>query len=400
MGDAETATVRIASSIADVAATDWDACARGTETGAGHGDNPFILHAFLLALEQSGSASPETGWWPSHLLLDDGKGGIAACMPCYLKTHSRGEYVFDHGWADAFERAGGRYYPKLQSSVPFTPVTGRRLLVRDGVSPEAKRLLLRAGAGLIEQSGASSLHLTFLTEDEWRLAGELGFLQRTDQQFHWRNENYSSFDDFLDRLASRKRKAIRKERREALGPGIDIEWVTGSNLTEAHWDAFFAFYMDTGARKWGSPYLNREFFSLISASMKDDILLILAKRDGRYIAGALNFIGRQALFGRYWGAIEEHPCLHFEICYYQAIDFAIEHGLATVEAGAQGEHKLARGYMPTTTYSAHLIAHPGLRNAVADYVKRERRAVAQDTELLSKESPYRKVVIPTKAGIQ
>jgi predicted N-acyltransferase len=390
MGDAETATVRIANSIADVPAKDWDACAKGRELGAERAPNPFITHAFLLALEQTGCASPETGWWPSHLLLDDGRGGIAACMPCYLKTHSRGEYVFDQGWADALERAGGRYYPKLQSSVPFTPVTGRRLLVRDGAGRDAERLLLRAGAGFVEESGASSLHLTFLTEEEWRLAGELAFLQRTDQQFHWRNENYSSFENFLDRLASRKRKAIRKERREARGPGIDIEWVTGSDLTEAHWDAFFAFYMDTGAKKWGSPYLNREFFSLIGESMKDDILLVLAKRDGRYIAGALNFIGKDTLFGRYWGAIEEHPNLHFEICYYQAIDFAIANGLTVVEAGAQGEHKLARGYLPTTTYSAHLIAHAGLRHAVADFLKRERRAIARESELLSEESPYRR----------
>ncbi len=390
MGDAETATVRIANGIADVPATDWDACARGAEPGTERSTNPFISHAFLLALEQSGSASPTTGWWPSHLLLDDGKGGIAACMPCYLKTHSRGEYVFDQGWADALERAGGRYYPKLQSSVPFTPVTGRRLLVRERAGRDAERLLLRAGAGLVEQSGASSLHLTFLTEPEWRLAGELGFLQRTDQQFHWRNENYSSFDDFLDRLASRKRKTIRKERREARAAGVNIEWVTGSDLTEAHWDAFFAFYMDTGARKWGSPYLNREFFSLVGQSMKNEILLVLAKRDGRYIAGALNFIGKDTLFGRYWGAIEEHAYLHFEICYYQAIDFAIAHGLTVVEAGAQGEHKLARGYLPTTTYSAHLIAHPGLRNAVADYLKRERRAVAQENALLKADSPFRR----------
>ena len=390
MGDAETATVRIVSSIADVPAKGWDACARGTEGNAGRAENPFISHAFLLALEQSGSASPETGWWPRHLLLDDGNGGIAGCMPCYLKTHSRGEYVFDQGWAEAFERAGGHYYPKLQCSVPFTPVTGRRLLVRDGLTPECQNLLLHAGASLVEQSGASSLHITFLTEEEWRLAGELGFLQRTDQQFHWKNDSYGNFDGFLASLASRKRKAVRKERREALATGIEIECVTGSALTEAHWDAFFAFYTDTGARKWGSPYLNREFFSLVGESMKDYILLVLAKRDGRYIAGALNFIGRHALFGRYWGAIEEHPCLHFEICYYQAIDFAIEHGLAVVEAGAQGAHKLARGYLPITTYSAHWIAHPGLRNAVADYLKRERAAVALEAELLSEESPYRR----------
>ena len=390
MGDVETATIRIANGIADVPTIDWDACARGSEPATARATNPFISHAFLLALEQSGSASPQTGWWPSHLLLDDGKGGIAGCMPCYLKTHSSGEYVFDQGWAEALERAGGRYYPKLQSSVPFTPVTGRRLLVRERAGRDAERLLLRAGAGLVEQSGASSLHLTFLTEQEWRLAGELGFLQRTDQQFHWRNENYSSFDEFLERLASRKRKAIRKERREARAGGIDIEWVTGSDLTEAHWDAFFAFYMDTGARKWGSPYLNREFFSLVGESMKDEILLVLAKRDGRYIAGALNFIGKDTLFGRYWGAIEEHAYLHFETCYYQAIDFAIAHGLTVVEAGAQGEHKLARGYLPTTTYSVHLIAHPGLRNAVADSLKRERRAVAQENALLNADSPFRR----------
>jgi predicted N-acyltransferase len=390
MGDAETATIRVANAVADVPATDWDACARGGEPITERPSNPFISHAFLLAIEQSGSASPATGWYPQHLLLDDGKGGTAACMPCYLKTHSRGEYVFDQGWADALERAGGRYYPKLQSAVPFTPVTGRRLLVRDGKGRDAERLLLRAGAQLVEQSGASSLHLTFLTEQEWRLTGELGLLKRTDQQFHWRNENYASFDNFLDRLASRKRKAIRRERREALSPGIDIEWVTGSDLTEAHWDAFFGFYIDTGARKWGSPYLNREFFSLVGASMKDDILLVLAKRDGNYIAGALNFIGKDTLFGRYWGAIEEHAYLHFEICYYQAIDFAIAHGLTVVEAGAQGEHKLARGYLPTTTYSAHLIAHAGLRHAVADYLKRERRAVAQEAALLNTDSPFRR----------
>jgi len=390
MGDAETATVRIATRIADVAPADWDACARGNDASVGRANNQFNSHAFLLALEESGSASPETGWWPQHLLLNDGEGGIAGCMPCYLKIHSRGEYVFDQGWADALERAGGRYYPKLQSSVPFTPVTGRRLLVRERAGRDAERLLLRASAGLVEQSGASSLHITFLTEAEWRLAGELGFLLRTDQQFHWRNEGYGNFDDFLDRLASRKRKAIRKERREALGPGIEIEWVTGSDLTEAHWDAFFAFYMDTGARKWGSPYLNREFFSLAGESMKDDILLVFAKRNGRYIAGALNFIGKDTLFGRYWGAVEERACLHFELCYYQAIDFAIERGLAVVEAGAQGAHKLARGYLPIATYSAHLIAHPGLRNAVADYLKRERRAVMHENALLAEDSPYRK----------
>jgi predicted N-acyltransferase len=384
MGDIEKAVVRVVSRIADVPASDWDECARGAHA------NPFITHAFLSALEASGSATAETGWLPRHLLLEDGAGHLMGAMPCYLKSHSYGEYVFDHGWADAYARAGGSYYPKLQSAVPFTPVTGKRLLVPEGPDRAARQaILLQAGATLTEQSGVSSLHVTFLTEPEWQLAGKLGWLQRTDQQFHWRNEGYASFEDFLNALASRKRKAIRKERREALQNGIDIKWVTGRDLTEAHWDAFFAFYMDTGSRKWGMPYLNRRFFSLIGESMADRILLVLAKRAGRYVAGALNIIGADTLYGRYWGAIEEHPCLHFEICYYQAIDFAIAHKLARVEAGAQGQHKLARGYLPTPTYSAHYIADLGLRRAVANYLKRERIAVAQETALLAEESPFR-----------
>jgi predicted N-acyltransferase len=387
MGDVETATVRIAGAIGEVPPEAWDLCARTPASL-----NPFVSHAFLLALESSGSASAKTGWWPHHLLLDDGSGGLAGCMPCYLKSHSYGEYVFDHAWADAYERAGGRYYPKLQACVPFTPVTGPRLLVRDGaLAVERQAILLRAAATLVEQSGASSLHVTFLTQDEWRLAGELGFLQRIDQQFHWRNEGYASFEDFLDALVSRKRKTLRKERREALSRGIEIEWLTGTDLTEARWDAFFAFYMDTGARKWGRPYLNRQFFSLIGQSMRNEIVLILAKLSGRYIAGALNFVGGDALYGRYWGAVEQHPCLHFEVCYYQSIDYAIAHKLCRVEAGAQGEHKLARGYLPVSTYSAHLIADPHLRRAVADYLRRERLAVAHETELLAQESPYRQL---------
>jgi predicted N-acyltransferase len=384
MGDIEKAVVRVVARIADVPAPDWDACARATDS------NPFITHAFLSALEASGSATAETGWLPRHLLLEDGEGRLMGAMPCYLKSHSYGEYVFEHGWADAYTRAGGNYYPKLQSAVPFTPVTGKRLLVPESPDRAAREaILLQAAATLTEQSGVSSLHVTFLTESEWQLAGKLGWLQRTDQQFHWRNEGYASFDDFLNALASRKRKAIRKERREALQDGIDIEWMTGRDLTEAHWDAFFAFYMDTGSRKWGMPYLNRRFFSLIGESMADQILLVLAKRAGRYVAGALNIIGIDTLYGRYWGAIEEHPCLHFEICYYQAIDFAIAHKLARVEAGAQGQHKLARGYLPAPTYSVHYIADPGLRRAVADYLKRERIAVAQETALLTEESPFR-----------
>jgi predicted N-acyltransferase len=389
----ESVLLRTVPRIADVPAADWDACARGREAiGADPTrlDNPFISHAFLRALEESGSATRETGWLPQHLLLEDRSGALIACMPCYLKSHSQGEYVFDHGWADAYLRAGGRYYPKLQASVPFTPVTGKRLLVRACDDPrEREALLLQAAVQITDRLGVSSLHVTFPTHEEWRLAGERGLLQRTDRQFHWQNHNYRSFEDFLASLASRKRKPIRQERREAHQRGIAIEWVTGSDLSEAHLDAFFVFYTDTGSRKWGSPYLTRQCFSLLRESMPGQMLLILAKRADRYIAGALNFIGADALYGRYWGGIEEHPFLHFEVCYYQAIDFAIARGIARVEAGAQGAHKLARGYLPSETYSAHYIADPALRRAVADYLKRERRAVAQEIALLSEESPYR-----------
>ena len=380
--------VRVLQGIGEIDATDWDACARGREPATMRA-NPFTSHAFLCALEESGSASRETGWLPSHILVEQ-NGALQGCMPCYLKTHSRGEYVFDQGWADAYMRAGGYYYPKLQASVPFTPATGRRLLVRaDADQARIESLLLQGGAALTGQLDVSSLHITFLTHDEWRLAGELGYLQRTDQQFHWRNAGFDSFDDFLSALSSRKRKAIRKERRDARGGGIEMEWLTGTDLTEAHWDAFYAFYMDTGARKWGSPYLNRAAFSLLGQTMADQILLVMAKRGGRYIAGALNFIGADTLYGRYWGTIDDQPCLHFETCYYQAIDFAIAHKLATVEAGAQGAHKLARGYLPVETYSAHYIADPDLRRAVADFLRRERRAVALEIALLTAESPYR-----------
>ncbi len=374
-------------------ASEWDACARGAAPGGdvARPDNPFVAHAFLHALEESGSATRNTGWLPQHLLLEDAAGGLTGCMPCYLKSHSFGEYVFDHAWADAYERAGGEYYPKLQAAIPFTPVTGRRLLVREGPDrAEREAILLQAAAMLADRLEASSLHVTFPTHEEWDLAGSLDFLQRNDQQFHWRNEDYRSFEDFLAALASRKRKSIRGERKRATENGIEIEWVTGADLTEAHWDAFFAFYTDTGSRKWGSPYLTREFFSLIGETMRDQVLLVLAKRNGRAVAGALNFIGADALYGRYWGALEEHPCLHFEVCYYQAIDFAIERKLARVEAGAQGAHKLARGYLPVQTYSAHWIRDPALRRAIADYLKRERAAVAHEIALLGEESPYRR----------
>jgi uncharacterized protein len=393
----EPVVVRVASRIADVPAADWDACARGARPRLQPADvrpaNPFISHAFLKALEESGSATEETGWLPQHLLLDDASGALLGCMPCYLKSHSQGEYVFDHGWADASMRAGGRYYPKLQASIPFTPVTGKRLLVPPGDDRRAREaILLQAATQLTDRLGVSSLHITFLTREEWQLAGDMGLLKRTDQQFHWRNEGYRSFEDFLEALTSRKRKAIRKERREALGGGIEIEWVTGRDITEAHWDTFFAFYMDTGSRKWGSPYLTRRCFSLLGETMADQILLVLAKRTGRYVAGALNVIGQDTLYGRYWGGLEDHPFLHFEVCYYQAIEFAIAHKLTRVEAGAQGTHKLARGYLPSETYSAHYIADPALRRAVADYLKRERRAVAREIALLTEEAPYRQGV--------
>ena len=388
--DASAATVRIARRIAEVPDAEWDACARG-ESGSERPPNPFVSHAFLSALEDSGSATRDTGWLPQHLLFEDAQGRLLACMPCYLKGHSQGEYVFDHGWAEAYMRAGGDYYPKLQAAVPFSPVPGPRLLVRGETARiERQALLLEAGRTLTNELDVSSLHITFMSQDEWKLAGELGYLQRTDRQFHWHNAGYETFDDFLGALASRKRKTIRRERRAALDEDIEIEWITGRDITEAHWDAFFTFYMDTGARKWGRPYLTREAFSRLGESMADELLLVMAKRGGDYIAGALNVIGADTLYGRYWGALESHDFLHFEVCYYQAIDYAIAHGLARVEAGAQGEHKLARGYLPTETYSAHYIADARLRRAVADFLAQERHAVAEDAALLAAESPYRR----------
>jgi predicted N-acyltransferase len=302
-----------------------------------------------------------------------------------------GEYVFDHGWADAFERAGGRYYPKLQASVPFTPVTGRRLLVRQDADADRNRHLLAAGAvALARRHGVSSLHVTFATQQDWEILGDCDFLQRTDQQFHFVNEGYGSFDDFLAALASRKRKAIRRERRDALAGGIVVEHLTGADIIESAWDAFFRFYMDTGSRKWGRPYLNRRFFSLIGERMADRILLIIARRAGKPVAGALNLIGSDTLYGRYWGTVDDQPFLHFEICYYQAIEWAIAHGLLHVEAGAQGEHKVARGYRPTMTYSAHWIANPSFRRAVSDYLTQERRQVVRDGAELAEFMPFRK----------
>jgi len=375
-------TVRVASAMADIDAAAWDACAGG--------DNPFVSHAFLNALEQSGSACAETGWLPLHLVVEDAGQSLLAAAPCYLKSHSQGEYVFDHGWADAFERAGGAYYPKLQVCAPFTPVTGPRLLARPGThAPAARSALIKGLVALRRQTGASSVHVTFPLHDEWRLLGDNGFLLRRDQQFHWFNEGYASFDDFLGGLAARKRKAIRRERRDALADGVTIVQLTGADITADAWEAFFAFYQDTGSRKWGRPYLTRDFYRRIAASMADRVLLVMARRDGRYIAGAINFLGPDAIYGRHWGCIENHPFLHFEVCYYQAIDYAISHGLARVEAGAQGEHKLARGYRPVATFSAHDIAHPGLKRAIAEFLEREGHYVDAAKAELESMLPFR-----------
>lgn len=424
----EKLSVRVESSIAAIPAATWDACAYGAPLEAASKNtakrfrgransarddsahevleskseeaalstpvpdrhNPFVSHAFLSSLEESGCVSARTGWAPQHLLVEDETGAVLAAMPCYLKNHSRGEYVFDHGWAEAFEQAGGRYYPKLQVSIPFTPVTGPRLLVRPGPKMESAREALVAGAlQLCKRREASSLHITFATESEWKYLTKLGLLARNDCQFHWFNDGYSSFEDFLAALSSRKRKILKRERREALD-GVEIFRLRGKELTEAAWDAFFAFYMDTGSRKWGQPYLNRSFFSIVSDKMADKIVLVLARRAGRYVAGALNFLGENTIYGRYWGTTESRPFLHFEVCYYQAIEYAIEHKLARVEAGAQGPHKLARGYMPVTTYSAHWIADSGLRRAVADHLVRERAHVAAESEELAALGPFRK----------
>ncbi|QPC92855.1 GNAT family N-acetyltransferase [Mesorhizobium sp. INR15] len=384
-------SIRVASGIGAFTSEEWNGFASTTRNDKENTYNPLVSFAFLSALEDSGCAVRRTGWQGHHLRLENAQGKLLGAVACYLKSHSQGEYVFDHGWSDAFERAGGRYYPKLQCAVPFTPVTGPRLLVSKGEDSGAVKAALAAGLKAVtEKLGVSSAHVTFAPEDDVEALVASGFLHRTDQQFHFFNEGFSAYDDFLATLASRKRKAMKKERREALADGISIDRLTGKDLTEKVWDDFFAFYTDTGSRKWGRPYLSREFFSLIGERMAEDILLVMAKRNGRYIAGAINFIGSDALYGRNWGCIEDHPFLHFEVCYHQAIDFAIERKLKVVEAGAQGEHKLARGYRPVTMHSAHYIAHPGLRNAVADYLKRERREVERMGEYLEEHTPFRK----------
>ncbi len=374
-------TVRFAESLGSVAAEAWDACANPPDAPASEtGDeryNPFISHAFLRALEQSKSVGGRTGWTPAHALLEDALGRLVACAPAYVKSHSLGEYVFDQNWAQAYELAGGRYYPKIQVAVPFTPVAGRRLLVAGDAPEGAREALIAALRALREASGASSIHVTFCTDEERVALNQAGFASRDGEQFHFINEGYRDFDDFLSSLSARKRKAIKRERREALGDDIEIDLLTGSDIRASHWDAFFAFYMDTGARKWGRPYLTRAFFDEIGATMADRILLVMARRAGRHIAGAINFLGDDAIYGRNWGALEERPFLHFELCYYQAIEFAIRRGYRRVEAGAQGEHKIGRGYRPVITHSAHQFADPRLAEAVSAYLAREREAVAE-----------------------
>ena len=387
MARAPEATLRVAGGFGDIDAGRWDQLANPDP--ATH--DPFLSHGFFDALERSGSIGPDTGWLPRHLLLESGDGRLEAALPLYLKSHSFGEYVFDHGWAEAYQRHGLAYYPKLLSAVPVTPVPGRRLLVAPGTEAVAReRLLAEAAIALAGRAGASSIHVTFLTEGEARRLAPLGFLTRTGQQYHFTNPGYRSFDDFLATLSSRKRKGLKRERRDALRNGLAIEWVEGRAITEAHWDSFFSFYTDTGNRKWGAPYLNRRFFSLVGERLGKRVLLILCRRDGKAIAGALNIVGGQALHGRYWGAIEHHPFLHFEVCYYQAIDYAIANGLARVEAGAGGEHKLVRGYLPVPTYSAHWIGDPRFRAAIADFVERERLAVERERAALAAFAPFKK----------
>lgn len=388
MGAAGEGIILVAPSLSAFSREEWQQLAGANRDLPGY--NPFLSYDFLSSLEGSGCVGRRTGWQPNHLRLEDGSGKFLGAVPCYAKSHSQGEYVFDHGWADALERAGGQYYPKLQVSVPFTPATGPRLLTVRGADEDAIRRTLAEGLKAVtEKLGASSAHVTFAAEPDLTTLLEAGFLHRTDQQFHFFNEGFSTYDDFLATLASRKRKALKKERREAVKAEITIDRLTGSAITESVLDDFFAFYMDTGNRKWGRPYLNRAFFTAIRETMADDVLLVMARRAGRYVAGAINFIGSDTLFGRNWGCIEDHPYLHFEVCYHQAIDFAIERGLKVVEAGAQGEHKLARGYRPVTTHSAHYISHPGLRQAVADYLVRERREVERMSEMLEDATPFR-----------
>jgi len=386
MPDSSPLTIRIETDITAIDAVDWDAC-------AGNG-NPFLSHAFLAAMEESGSATARTGWLPQHLVMQDDAGGIAGIVPAYVKSHSAGEYVFDHGWAQAIERAGGRYYPKLQVSVPFTPATGPRLLIGGDETGSVRRTLIAGLEAVAKNRGLSSVHATFLTEEDRDAFARAGWLIRLGCQYHWRNDGYGSFDDFLGALSSRKRKGIRKERQEIAEAGIEMVTLTGGDIKPEHWDVFYRFYIDTSDRKWGTPYLTRDFFHRIGRTMADRIVLIMARHHGEWVAGALNLLGSDALYGRNWGCSTDFKFLHFETCYYRAIDFAIAHGLARVEAGAQGEHKIQRGYLPVEMASAHWIAHPELKNAIAHFLERERIAMKHQIAALSELSPFRQTEEP------
>ncbi len=383
-------TIKVVPSIHDIDADQWDACANVDAEDA----NPFVRHAFLSALEDSGSVTAQTGWQPQHLAVESPGGAVLACAPLYLKDHSYGEYVFDWGWVNAYERAGGSYYPKLQCSIPFTPATGPRLLVhRDWKEEESrglKRMLLAGMIELADRLDVSSLHITFPDDVDIEVMTDAGLLQRVGQQFHWKNEGYDTFDDFLNALSSRKRKNIRKEREKAHSSDVKIFSVTGADLKARHWDAFYRFYRMTSDRKWGQAYLNRSFFDLLSERMADQVVLIMGEKDGDLVCGALNLLGGDTLYGRNWGTIVHYPMLHFEVCYYQAIDFAIQHRLKWVEAGAQGPHKLQRGYMPTKTYSAHWIADGGFREAVRQYLDHERRTIEEDVEAMAELGPFKR----------
>jgi predicted N-acyltransferase len=378
----DTITVKVMPGIGAIDAAAWDACA-----GA---ENPFLNHAFLKALEDSGSCRAATGWQPQHLVLEGPDGVVWGAVPLYLKSHSYGEYVFDHAWANAYERAGGSYYPKLQAAVPFTPVTGPRLLLHPEAPEGVAAALISAMEQLADRHQVSSVHVTFPTESDWRRFGEAGWLQRVGQQYHWENKGYGSFDDFLGDLNSRKRKSIRKERREVAESGVTIHTLTGPDLRQEHWDVFYKFYLDTSDRKWGSAYLNRKFFRQLGETMADRVVLMLVEDGGEWVAGALNLLGTDTLYGRNWGCVATYKHLHFETCYYRAIDFAIERGLKRVEAGAQGQHKIQRGYLPTLTFSSHWIRDPGFRAAIDDYLKRERPAVENEIKVLMEDSPFRR----------
>jgi hypothetical protein len=386
---ADAAIISVLGAIGEISAAEWDACAAPEAAAGGRALHPFVTHRFLSAFETSRSVDPRAGWAPRHLVAREG-GRLLGVAPLYIKGHSQGEYVFDHSWAHAYQRAGGSYYPKLQSAAPFTPVTGPRFLIHpDAPRTTAFAALVEGATRLAEQGGLSSVHWTFCTEAEAETGEAIGLLRRSGQQFHWHDQDYGDFDGFLASLSSRKRKQLRKERETACASGVEIVALTGDAIEPAHWDAFWRFYQDTGARKWGTPYLTRAFFDIAQESLRDDLLLIMARRDGAWVAGALNVIGRDALYGRYWGCTEHHPCLHFELCYHQAIDWALAHGLGRVEAGAQGEHKLARGYLPVTTHSLHWIADAGFRRAVNDYLTHERAAVDEEIAELSAHSPFR-----------